>query len=379
MSGGCTVTPGKTWSSEAVSDAKLNQTASPTVRVDAESITDRELQLAGLLTKLSGRLIAPNFFLNGNFDLPFWDEGLTSQSAPLSTKTTVARYWWLNPGGAGVTYIADTTVPDGRAFYSVKITGAVSVTEVDFGQDIPAWISRNARTWVVISAYVLNNTGSAVVPQMLVYTADAADDFSAVTLRSTTNLSSVPASASTWQRVYKAIDLSALANASNGFRVVFRIPSGSLNTALKYWHFSEVNLEIGVDTDSVPSGYVFDAFDADVETKAVGGRRGYTATTLTNANQTLTCRTSKIHQAYTGTLSGAVVINLSRTNAFEGARFRVKLDTLVTSAVNTLTFQENGSGSLKTPLNTADTWKGYIEFIYTGSAWVILDDQTEAQ
>jgi hypothetical protein len=372
MSGSCTTTPGKVWANNDIDDAALNQAANPTVRTDAESITDRELQLSGLLTKLSGRLIQPNFFLNGNFDLPFWDEGLTSQSAPLSTDTPVARFWFLNPGGAGLTYIADTTVPDGRAFYSVKVTGAASVTQVDFGQNVPAWISRNIRTWVVISAYVLNNTGSTVTPQLLISTADAADVFSAVTLRSTNTLQAVTASSTVWTQVYFAVDLSAVTNASNGFQFKFRVPSGVMVTTGKFFHFSECKIEIGVDAASLPSAYVFEAFDADIQNKAAGGRVGYVTTALTNVNQTLTCGTSKLNQVYTGNLTGAVVINLSRTSAFEGARFRVNLNSVGTTASNTLTIQENASGSLVV-FNSVATVRGMIEFIYTGSAWVIFN------
>jgi hypothetical protein len=372
MSGSCTTTPGKVWSDDIVNDSTLNEAANPVVQVDAEAITDRELQLAGLLTKLSGRLIQPNFFLNGNFDLPFWDEGLTSQSAPLTTDTTVSRFWFLNPGGAGLTYIADTTVPDGRAYFSVKVTGAPSVTQVDFGQNVPAWISRSIRTWVVISAYVLNNTGSAVIPQLIINTANAVDVFSAVTLRSTNNLQSVPASASTWQQVYLAIDLSAVTDAANGFQIKFRIPSGVMVTTGKFWHFSECKIELGVDADSLPSAYVFDVFDADIQNKAAGGRVGYTTTALTNVNQTLTCGTSKVHQAYTGSLSGAVTVNLSRTGAFEGARFRMNLNSLGTTASNSLTIQENGAGSLVV-FNSVATVRGSIDFVYTGSAWVIFN------
>jgi hypothetical protein len=372
MSGACTTTPGIVWSDDPINDSRLNQTANPVIQVNSEAITDRELQLAGLLTKLSGRLIQPNFFLNGNFDLPFWDEGLTSQSAPISTDTPVSRFWILNPGGAGLTYIADTTVPDSRAYYSVKVTGAPSVTQVDFGQNVPAWISRNIRTWVVISAYVLNNTGSTVTPQLIINTADVVDVFSAVTLRSTNNLQAVAASSSTWEQVYLAVDLSAVTNAANGFQFKFRVPSGVMVTTGKFWHFSECKIEIGVNSSSVPSGYVFDAFDANIQNKAAGGRVGYTTTALTNANQTLTCGTSKVNQDYTGTLSGAVTVNLSRTGAFEGARFRVNLNSLITSGANTLTFQENGSGSLVV-FNSVATVRGLIEFVYTGSAWVIFN------
>lgn len=98
---------------------------------------------------------------------------------------------------------------------------------------------------------------------------------------------------------------------------------------------------------------------------------GCTSTVLSNVNQTLTRGTSTPFQKYSGTLSGAVVVNLSRTGAISGDEFKVDLSALVTTAVNTLTFQENGAGSLEI-FNTANTVTGFVHFVYDGSAWIIF-------
>lgn len=97
---------------------------------------------------------------------------------------------------------------------------------------------------------------------------------------------------------------------------------------------------------------------------------GYTATVLSNTNVTLLSGTSKNNQAFSGTLSGAVVMNASRTNATEGDEFFIILNGPVISPANTLTIQENGAGSLII-WNGTETLNGMVNLVYTGSAWVI--------
>lgn len=97
---------------------------------------------------------------------------------------------------------------------------------------------------------------------------------------------------------------------------------------------------------------------------------GYTATVLTNSNVSLVPGTSKNNQAFSGTLSGAVIINASRTNAIEGDEFFLILNGPVISPANTLTIRENGAGSLIV-WNGTETLNGMVILVYTGTAWVI--------
>ena len=97
---------------------------------------------------------------------------------------------------------------------------------------------------------------------------------------------------------------------------------------------------------------------------------GFETTALTNANQTLARGTNKVTQKYTGTLTGAVVINASRSSAVAGDKFRIVLGDVVTTATNTLTIQENGSGSLVV-FNEAKTVTGTIDIEFNGTSWEI--------
>jgi hypothetical protein len=115
--------------------------------------------------------------------------------------------------------------------------------------------------------------------------------------------------------------------------------------------------------------------DGSLEVKTFGNL----TTALTNANKTLTPGTSLTTQKYTGTLSGPVVINLSRTNAVAGDKFRLVLNVVV-DGTNTLTIQENGSGALVVFQDANfPTVRGTIDFEYmTGStSWEITLQMTQ--
>lgn len=95
--------------------------------------------------------------------------------------------------------------------------------------------------------------------------------------------------------------------------------------------------------------------------------------TLSNANVILAAHLTPHLQVFSGTLSGAVTINLSRAGAAEGDRIRLIFDEVsgvITSGANILTIQENGTGALAT-YDQAKTLRGAVEAIYTGSAWIL--------
>jgi len=120
------------------------------------------------------------------------------------------------------------------------------------------------------------------------------------------------------------------------------------------------------------------AQDTDGSLKVVG--IGVNSATLSNANVTLTRGTSKRTQIYTGTLSGPVVVNLSRTNAVDGDKFRIRLNSVVVDGTNTLTIQENGTGSLVIFQDASfPTVNGTLEFEYdaANTAWKLTLQMTQ--
>lgn len=104
---------------------------------------------------------------------------------------------------------------------------------------------------------------------------------------------------------------------------------------------------------------------------------GYTATATTGGTVSLAPATSADIQDVSGTLATALIINQLRTSAYAGQKQRIKL-TITCDAVNTLTIQENSAGALKFWPNFSggSTVTGVVELVYTGSAWIVLSDQT---
>ncbi len=357
MSGNCTVTPGKIFNNELVNDAKLNLAARPIVQVDAEAITDRELSLAGLVSKLGDRLVFQSYLLCGNFDRPFWN-GVLSGSALAGVRTSLCKKWHATAVGGDIAWAADAGGPDAMTALSAKLTGASGVTTVDFGQDILSWISAFTKEDVVFSVYIQNQTGGPFTPQVLLSTADAIDDFSAVTLQSLVETQEVN-SGTSWVRITATFDGSELTNIGNGLRLQVRIPSGNLNAATKSVAFSQAKLERG----TTPTAYMRQAADVPFD------------------------------------LSSGIVGSLSVANGGTGAATRTaalnaiapaspaKGDLMVCDGTNWVLFQASGGNNgdvlTKDSAQTlgikfapaagmpSATTKGTVA-VYDGSAWTIL-------
>jgi len=124
-----------------------------------------------------------------------------------------------------------------------------------------------------------------------------------------------------------------------------------------------------VTKDKVHSNVAGNGLAQDSDGSLIPVGYGSLTSALSNANKTLTRGTSKRIQKYTGTLTGPVIIDILRTNAVDGDKFRIVLDVVV-DGTNTLTIRENSSGSLIvfSDANFPKV-KGTIEAEYLSSAW----------
>jgi hypothetical protein len=224
------VTPGYTFSTdEPVTYAKLNALGQPVVSLST-----------GLFNILSA---FKNAFINGNMQV--WERGTSAKSCTAATKTWRADRWFARPTGAAITYAQSTTVPSGSiAKYSAKLTGASSVTAVDFGQRIE---SRDATTnWQrerTFSAYVYNDTGASFTPRLRINTPTAADNYTSSGNQLDTALQACPSGA--WTQVSATFDGATLSNIGNGAEVVLQIPDGALNAAGKSVYITQLQCEPG--------------------------------------------------------------------------------------------------------------------------------------
>jgi hypothetical protein len=224
------VTPGYQFApNERVTYAKLNALGQPVVSLTTD--------LFNILSSFK------NGFINGNFQI--WQRGTSAKTCTAAAKTWRADRWFARPVGAAITYAQSTTVPSGAvAAYSALLTGAASVTTVDFGQRIESsdaftsW--RRTRTF---SAYVYNNTGSAFTPKLILKTPSAADDYASSTARLDVSLQACPSGA--WTQVSYSFDSSAYTNIANGAEVLIQIPSGSLDGTGKSVYLTQFQCEPG--------------------------------------------------------------------------------------------------------------------------------------
>lgn len=234
------VTPGYTFAAnETLTYAKLNALGQPVVSLTTD--------LFNILSSFK------NGFINGNFQV--WQRGTSAKSCTAAAKTWRADRWFARPTGAAITYAQSTSVPtDAISKYSALLTGASSVTTVDFGQRIESadaftsW--QRERTF---SAYVYNNTGTTFTPLLRIQTPAAADNYGTNTNRLNATLQACPSG--TWTQVSYTFDGATLTNIGNGAEVVLQIPSGALDTSGKSVRITQLQCEPGsVVTAQEPRG-----------------------------------------------------------------------------------------------------------------------------
>ena len=206
---------------------KLNLMATPVVELSIETpVTDE------------------NFFRNGNFYSSFWTTA-AGLSCPVGVETSNANYWSVNPNGAAVSCKRSTDAPDLYSLWSMELDGAPSVTDCSVGQQINGDLSATMRRPCTWSGYIENNSGSLLSPSLEIWTCNAFNDFTHVTLQTTVNMQSVPNGS--WGYETVTIDFSAttLANVANGLLIKVRLPSGALSQNVYRINFSRLKIQLG--------------------------------------------------------------------------------------------------------------------------------------
>lgn len=182
--------------------------------------------------------VGKNRIINGDFDI--WQRGVSF--APTTSGMYTADRWFVKPAGATLTYAAQGTNGPANTKYTLVLRGATSVTTVDVIQRVEAANACKLKKNCTLSFSILGNTGANFAPTVLINTANASDNFSAVTNR----ISSAREdnTEDSWTNYSVTLDLNQT-NLENGFEVVIRIPSGSLDADTKYVSFSKIQLEEG--------------------------------------------------------------------------------------------------------------------------------------
>lgn len=262
----CTVTPGTTITEDTILTAAiLNQLANPEVEIPDGAIGGPQLDPASVAAALGDGASGTNYFSNPNFSASRWARGATPVACPAGTLTYRADDWWCSPAAGTVTYERVQSGPDALSLHSAQITGAASVTTVDFGQDIPAEIASGLAAAIVVSCQIYNGTAGAITPSLRIDTANAQDNFAAVTNRYSA-ASGTSGATSTWVRHEWLVNAASLPNMTNGARIYVRFPSGALDTGSEIVRISQMKVERGAARTAfampAPAAGASDAGDA---------------------------------------------------------------------------------------------------------------------
>ena len=356
----------------------LNALGAPSAQVGPKTIGSAHLVRAEVVALIGSGLAGYNFFDNPNFASNRWTLGTSATSCPLATKTYRADKWWCTPAGAAITYGRVTAGPDINSLHSAELTGATSVTTVDFGQDIPARLANALRTNIVVSFYLFNDTGASITPTVMLNKANALDDFSAVTnLYSQANASSV--ANQTWTRFEQAVDATSY-DFSTGLQVVIRLPSGAIDTTGKKVKISQCKIEINPD-GSATEFVVQREWNIDEKLSALDTADTAEATARASADTTLQ---TNINTEATSRAAEDTAINARIGAGWDSLHVRKTAATVVTidavgaivrgtstvarvnaSAV-TVTTSVSGAGGIDTGSVANGNWY-YLWLIYNGT------------
>ena len=223
MSGECTVTPGTSWSSDPITDAKLNQAANPVVRVNEDAIGARELHIEEVAPLIIGGTVLTNWFRNPGFVA--LQTGAAASLTPGARRNTAAAGWWHQATGKDpLPTIEGSTAVDGST-RELRLTAAASPNcEWFVGQSIgdtdgDALYNRT----VTIEVDVRNLTSQTVQPKLQVKTWSARNDATTGTqvylATATGAVNTVVAGAT--QRFSWTLTLNNTVDPRNGFDVAF--------------------------------------------------------------------------------------------------------------------------------------------------------------
>lgn len=130
MSGECTVTPGKTWSGDPVTDANLNQAANPVVQVNEDAIGPRELDVAAVTPLIVGGTTLDNWLRNPLFAVSQAHPG-ASYVANVRQNSGAAGWYFI--GTAGLVTVAPS-YPGSGVGKGLLCTISAGSTNITVGQ-----------------------------------------------------------------------------------------------------------------------------------------------------------------------------------------------------------------------------------------------------
>lgn len=221
-------------SDSSITTAKIAPGAVVNVDIASNTITQDKLDTS---IPLSGMR---NVLINGAFDV--WQRWIaTSINVNAGTTAYTADRWFMSPVGATMGAIRDTNVPPTNiSQYSLQIApNGTGGSTCNIGQKIESANVYFLKGTVTFSAWIFNNTASAMTPVLLIGTPSALDNFTTVNNRLTQSLQSCPVGV--WTRVTHTVDISGYTNINNGLQI--EIQTSGHTTFGRTARIAEVQLE----------------------------------------------------------------------------------------------------------------------------------------
>jgi hypothetical protein len=176
MSGECTVTPGAAWSSDPITDLKLNQTANPVVQVNESAIGLRELDVPAVAGAIIGGTVLDNWFINPLFTGK-QDSAVPAYAAGQRCNTDASAWYLLSSAATASATLAAQDGGVGRKLVVSMNAGSSDATigQVLFSNDGYGLTGKT----VTISAEITNNTSVTITPRLRLRTTGSEVSFAA--------------------------------------------------------------------------------------------------------------------------------------------------------------------------------------------------------
>jgi len=181
-----------------------------------------------------------NYIINGNFD--YWQRGTSSTT--ITSVFLADRFTTVQTGGS-VSITRSTDVPDANSEFSIS-HAVTSALLPELRHKIESLFSRDLANKTATFKIKYKVTDSTLVPLKVVFaTANAKDNFSAITEFSTLTINAAP-TASGWQTY--TVSLAVPAGAFNGLQIRLVRDNGAV-VATTTTLYSQMQLLIGTNAD----------------------------------------------------------------------------------------------------------------------------------
>lgn len=242
-------TVGDVWlTDDGLYDILIKDSNGTTIRTDQDVGEDNSGATPTTVSEVKNRVVNPAMTVdngtNGSITTSYAEYAVIdwlakTSASPSAGTATVSTSAPLASDSRYAFHVSGLTVP----------SGTVSVAQNMLRENFQDLVINSANS--TFSCQVYHDAGVSLDYTIKIYTADASNDFSAVTLRSTSSTQSVDSATKT--QITHTVDLSTLTNASNGIRFEIECACGAVTTKNFYWSEAQLNKGSSAATFTMPT------------------------------------------------------------------------------------------------------------------------------